>query len=80
MMSGWMTSGWGIGYGPFGWLMMMVLWGVIIGAAILAVRWLTSQDDGRGPGHRSALELLKERYASGEIDREEFEAMKRDLS
>ena len=79
-MSGWMTSGWGIGYGAFGWLVMMLFLVVIIGAAVLAVRWLTGQDDGKGPGYRSALELLKERYARGEIDREQFEAMKRDLS
>jgi putative membrane protein len=64
---------WGVGM----MLMMLVFWGVVIVALVLGIRWIVSQ----GGQHRSdaALAILRERYARGEIDKEEFEAKKRDL-
>jgi len=51
---------------------------IIFAALVLGVRWLLSQDkEQRGD---SALEILRQRYACGEINKEEFEAKKRDLS
>ncbi len=72
------NGGFGMGFGgPF-------LWILIIVAVALLVPWLRGQssssrggDDGRRP-HR-ALEILEERYARGEIDREELERKRRDL-
>lgn len=76
MGGGW----WGPGYGLFGWLFMLLFWVLIIAGAVLIVRWL--MDQARSPGSASqetALDILKKRYASGEITKEQFEAMKQDL-
>ncbi len=69
------------GGGLLGGLLMLLFWGVLIVAAIVGVRWLW--DQGRPAGGRgreeSSLEILKRRYARGEIGREEFELKKQDL-
>ena len=67
---------WGAG-GLVMMLMMLVFWGVVIAGLVLGIRWLVSQ--GRAPAHDSALAILRERYARGEISREEFDARCRDL-
>jgi len=80
MMPGWMMSGWGMGYGFFGWLMMFLFWILIIAAVVLGVRWFIDQRKLKGSSvEETPLDFLKKRYASGEIDKEEFETMKRDL-
>jgi putative membrane protein len=74
------TFGWG--FGGFGMLFMLVFWGLIIVGIVLVVRWLLEQGrrgGGAGPEGESALDILKKRYARGEIGPEEFEAKKRDL-
>jgi putative membrane protein len=58
-------------------LMMLVFWAVVIAGLVLGIRWLLSE--GRPPPHDSALAILRDRYARGEINREEFEARRRDL-
>ena len=66
---------WGIGM----MFMMLVFWAVLIVGMIVAVRWLASQ--GKGPRSTdAAFDILRARYARGEINKEEFEAKKRDLS
>ena len=73
--------GWGWGWGFLG-AAHMVLWWVLIilGIAVLA-KWLFSSGrTERGATGGTALEILKERYARGEIGRDEFEQKKRDLS
>ena len=45
---------------------------------VLGLRWLVTQ--GRESRSDTALEILRQRYARGEIDKEEFEARKRALS
>lgn len=71
--------GWGMG--PVGWIFMILVWGVIIFVLILAVRWVIQQGN---PGNKkqapqAPLEILKARYARGEISRDEYDQMKRDL-
>jgi len=62
---------------------MMILWWVLIIVAIIAlVRWgISSSAARRGQNQqsKSALDILKERYARGEINKQEYEARKRDL-
>lgn len=65
---------WGLGMT----LMMLVFWGVVITALVLAIRWMARQT--AGPRPDAALEILRQRYARGEIDKNEFEARKRDLT
>ena len=80
MMTGWMMSGLGMGYGFFGWLMMLLLWILIIAGIVFAVRWFFDQGSQKGSRvEETALDILKKRYASGEIDKEEFETMKQEL-
>ena len=75
-----MMGGWGMGW--FGMIFMAIFWGLIIVGLVLLIKWLI-QATKKGPealhsGSR-ALEILKERYARGEIGKEEFEEKKRDL-
>jgi putative membrane protein len=75
-----MMGGWGMGW--FGSIFMLIFWGLIIVGLVLLIKWLI-QTTKKGPeaahsGYR-ALEILKERYARGEIGKEEFEEKKRDL-
>ena len=76
---GWGHPMWGA-WGPWGigmMLMMLLFWGLIIVALVLGIRWLISQ--GRRPEADSPLDILKRSYAGGEINKEEYEAKKRDL-
>jgi putative membrane protein len=74
MMNGF---GWGSG---FGWIFMILFWGIVIVGIVAMVRWVSEGRSGKtGPRERTAMEILKERYARGEIEREEFEKKSRDL-
>ena len=69
--------------GWFGPLFMIIFWVLIIVLIVLLIRSLLSSNRSRSAGPNledSALEILKKRYARGEIDKEEFEAKKKDLS
>jgi putative membrane protein len=68
---------WGAG-GLVMMLMMLVFWGLVIAGLVLGVRWLAGQ--GRAAGRDAALEILRQRYARGEIDKQEFETRKSDLA
>jgi len=58
--------------------MMFFFWILIIAGLVIGIRWLMSgTKERRGD---TALEILRQRYARGEINREEFETKKRDLS
>ncbi|WP_334151453.1 SHOCT domain-containing protein [Hyphomicrobium sp.] len=61
---------WG-GHGIFGGLMMVFFWALIIALIFLAVRGFSNRSD-TGTG-QSATDVLRERYARGEIDEDEFE-------
>jgi len=81
MMPGWMMSGLGAGYGLFGGLMMLLFWILIIAGIVVVVRWFFGQEDQQGSRtEETPLDVLKKRYASGEINREQFESMKRELT
>jgi putative membrane protein len=68
--------------GWFGPIMMLLFWGLIILVLVLVVRWLwgASQKKPAEMRPESPIDILKRRYARGEIDREEFEQKRKDLS
>lgn len=75
-----MMSGYGMA-GGFGWIFMVLWWVLIVVGIVALVKWMGTSSDsgGRGGGSR-ALDILKERYARGEIDDQEFQKRKRDLT
>lgn len=72
----------GFGYGGFGMgIGMLLFWGLIILGIVMLVRGFggTSHASGSRPGPATALDIVAERYARGEIDRSEFEQKRSDL-
>lgn len=78
--------GYGNGYGGFGAgdALVSIFWVIILIVVITAViRWMRGKPVWRCHGHHGenlALDILKERYARGEIERKEFEEMRKELS
>jgi putative membrane protein len=75
-----MMGGWGMGW--FGMIFMFVFWILVVVGLVLLIKWLIQTTSG-GKTDRSkgpkALDILKERYARGEISKEEFDTIKQDL-
>lgn len=73
------VSGWGLGM----MLVMGLFWIFVIALLALAVVWLARRSTASdGPVERvddQALRILRERYARGEITKEEFDQMRRDI-
>ena len=75
--------------GAWGWagmilgpIMMIVFLAVAVVVVVLLVRWLGGPGHGgalHGPPGKTPLDILKERFAKGEIDKEEFEERRRVL-
>ena len=88
LTSGWQYGGWGM-MGPgmmggFGWgwfmpIFMIIFWGLVIWGIVALVRGLGGSRDADSSKADSALEVLKKRYARGEITKEEYEKKKKDL-
>jgi putative membrane protein len=80
-MGQWMMGDWGMGW--FGMIFMLLFWVVVIAGIVLLIRWLaqsTSSRNRSGDGTGSqAMDILKERYAKGEISQDEFESMKKEI-
>lgn len=77
MMYGYGYAG---GWSVLGFLGMLFWWALIIIAIISLIRWSRREGSCGTHGHeRSALEILKIRYAKGEIDKKEFEEKKKEL-
>ncbi len=60
---------------------MLLFWGLIIAAIVVLVRGFGGSSRGNAPRlpEKTALDILRERYARGEIDKAEFEEKRRDL-
>ena len=76
-MGGWP---WGLAMG-LGGLVMLAFWGALIVGVVLLVRSLGSATAAppEPPGRESPLDILKRRYAAGEISQEEYERMRSTL-
>jgi len=74
-----MMDGYGFGVLGYGMLILaFIFWILVFAGLVLLIKYLW--EGGRGKGvEESALEVLKKRYARGEISKEEFEEKKKDL-
>ncbi len=73
-----MRGGWGI----LMMLMMLLFWVAILVVIIVGIRWLVTSGRQHAPAEystESALDILKRRYARGEISKEEFEDMRQHM-
>jgi putative membrane protein len=93
--SGWGLSGYGsgmmdgnFGFGMmngfgFGGIFMILFWVVIIGLGVWLITSLVSRTSGQPPANlppaESPLDILKKRYARGEITKDQYDQMRRDL-
>ena len=69
--------GWGLGW--FGGIFSLIFWILLIVGMVFLIRWLMHMSKGHPEVRSRALEILKERYAKGEIEKQEFEEKKKDL-
>lgn len=77
-MGPWMMGG---AWGPWWGIAMLLLWLVIIaGIGVALVATIRALPWSRPQGEESPLDILKRRYARGEISREEYERMKQELT
>jgi len=86
MMSSWgnMMGGWGNGYSGYGMMGRMGIMPLIFGIGIILLviylfRRNTSRVHTGAIGRHSGMDILRERYARGEIGSEEYQARKSDL-
>ncbi len=71
----WGDYGWGMGFGG---IFMIIFWVFVILIVVYLVQ--SAVRGGKGQEQKETpLEILKKRYAAGEITKEEFERMKDDL-
>lgn len=75
-----------MGYGWGGWLVgglaMLLFWGGLIALVVFTIRALAGANQNKGTkasSEETALDILKRRYAQGEIDKAKYEAMRRDI-
>jgi putative membrane protein len=74
MMNGFEGHGWGMGWW---WIIGLI---IVIAVVWMVVKSMNTNSRANLPSGKSALDILKERYARGEITKEEFEEKKRALN
>ena len=62
----------GMGFG-FGWLFMILFWGLVIMGIIYLVKMMTGGAAGPSAPKETAEDILRKRFARGELTKEEFE-------
>jgi len=67
------------GYGWSGFLSMIFFWGLLILAAVFLIRYIANNSSNISTQGDNSAEILKTRYAKGEIDKREYEEKKKIL-
>lgn len=67
---------WGMGFG-FGWLFMVIFLVLVVLCLVFFIRMIS--DSGKKEERETALDILKKRYAKGEISKEEFDRIREDF-
>jgi putative membrane protein len=62
-----------------GGILMLLFWGLILGGGALLIGALVRQERRTGSPEETPLEIARQRYARGEIDREEFQRIRETL-
>jgi putative membrane protein len=62
----------GMGFGGFGWLFMVVFWALVILGIVYLVKYIVESNRKEGR-KETAEDILRKRYASGEISKDEFD-------
>ena len=78
MMNGRM-GGYGYGFNPFRAILSLAFWALVIGGVTLVAVYFVRNATSSSASTESLLDILKARYARGEITKEQFDAIKRDL-
>lgn len=64
-----------MGYGLLGGVLMILFWA----ALIYLIVWIVRVAEHKNASHKKPTEYLKERYAKGEITKEEFDSVRKDI-
>ena len=75
-----MMTGFGMGFGGFGLILMVLFWGALIAGVVWLVTALVrSRNQGllQVQTGMNALEILDQRFAKGELNNEQYETMKK---
>ena len=67
----------GMGYGGFGMIFMFLFWGLIIALVIMLIRQASSKTN--SSKDESPVNIVKQRYAKGEISKQEFDRLMSEL-
>ena len=73
-----MMRGYGLFGSGIGFLFTLLFWGLIIFLIVALVKRAHGKEE--QTDSKGALDILKERYAKGEIDKKQFQEMKKDIS
>ena len=80
LMMGGMMGGWRV-MSPWGSVLFMCFGALVVAGLVLIVVWATRQGErGETDRGRTPLDIAKERYARGELTREQYEQIRRDLT
>lgn len=71
-----MNNGYGSMMGGM-WFISILFWALIIAGVVFITKWFLERNE---ENKESALDILNKRYAKGEINRETFERMKKDIA
>lgn len=81
MMGNYFDGGYGF-MGGFGFFVMIIFWGLVIWGIVALIQSVAKNNtqSAGGPQGDTALEIVRKRYARGEITKEEFDQTKKDLA